>query len=202
MSETAILKAEVRKEFGTGAARSMRRNGLVPVVVYGKNKEVVSLSVEEKEITKLYRKPRFISTVIELDTGGKKYKVLPKDVQLHPTNELVRHADFVFLGDKIQKAEIPILFEGKDKAAGVKKGGFFNIVRRTLTLNCPVNSIPREVAIDVSNMQIGRSLKASQIKLPENCSLASKKDFIVASILGRAGKDTEETESQEEKPKE
>ncbi len=192
MSEAVALQAKTRDEFGTGPARTLRKEGWVPIVIYGKNKETVSLSVEEKEITKLYRKPRFISSVIEISAGSKKYKVLPKEVQLHPTTELVRHADFVFLEDKIQKAEIPILFEGKDKAPGVKKGGFFNIVRRTVKIYCPVSSIPREIIVDVGNMQIGRSLRASKISLPEGCSLVAKTDFIVASIVGRAGKDSDE----------
>ena len=189
MSGNAVLKGELRTTLGTGPARELRRAGLIPATVYGNKQTPLSVSLEEKEVTKLYRKHGFTSTVVELDIAGKKHKVLPKSVDLHPITDLVRHADFVFVASKgTQKAEVQVVYEGKERSVGVKKGGFFNIIHRKIELNCPVDNIPPHVEVDVTNMVVGASLKARSLKLPEGCSLFAKKDFILASITGRAGK--------------
>ncbi|WP_425363947.1 50S ribosomal protein L25/general stress protein Ctc [Candidatus Tisiphia endosymbiont of Hybos culiciformis] len=203
MSELLELAAEMREKFGTGAARDLRRKGMVPAVVYGANKEPLSVSIEEKEITKHYRKPGFISTIVQIKVGSKTHKVLPKAVELHPITDIVRHVDFVHLEEKTQRMEVPIVYEGKERALGVKRGGFFNIIKRTITLLCDVNNIPRNINIDVTNMLIGQSLKAKGIKLPEGVQLASKSDFIIATIIGRKGSkaENEETATEEVKAK-
>ncbi|XVN42109.1 MAG: 50S ribosomal protein L25/general stress protein Ctc [Candidatus Rickettsia vulgarisii] len=194
MSEALELIAETRDKFGTGVARDLRRNGMVPVIIYGAGKEILAASVQEKEITKHYKKPGFISTVVDLKIGAKTYKVLPKAVELHPITDIVRHVDFVHLERETQKMEVPVVYEGRDRSIGIKRGGFFNIIKRTITLLCDVNNIPKNVTIDITNMHIGQSLKAKTIKLPEGAKLASKEDFILATIIGRKGSKTEEEE--------
>lgn len=187
MNEILELEAEPRTEFGTGAARALRRKGRVPAIIYGANKAPISISLEEKEITKHYRKPAFISQLINLIIDKKHYKVLPKAVELHPVTDIVRHVDFVFLGNKIQKIEVPVVYEGKERALGVKRGGYFNIIKRRVTLLCDIENIPRNITVDVTNMPIATSLKSSIIKLPERCSFATKHEFVLATIIGRKG---------------
>ncbi len=187
MSEVLKLEASMREKFGTGVARDLRRRGLIPAVIYGAGKEMLAISIEEKEITKHYRRHGFISTVIQIKVGNKTHRVLPKDVELHPITDIVRHVDFVHLEEKIQRMEIPIIYEGKERAVGVKRGGFFNIIKRTITLLCEVDNIPKNVDIDVTGMYIGQSLKARNIKLPKGTEFASKNDFIIATIIGRKG---------------
>jgi len=197
MTDTVILFAEIREEFGTGPSRALRNNGRIPAIIYGRsNKEPIAISLEEKEITKYYRKPNFISSVIQLEIGKKKHKVLPKAVELHPIKDTVHHIDFVHLSNDVQKMPVPIVFEGKERAIGVKRGGFFNIVKRTITLLCDVNNIPKNITIDVSNMYVGQSLKVSNLNIPEGCTLTSKTDSVIASIIGSRGSKSEE----EEKP--
>ena len=105
MSEALELAAEMRQEFGTGPARELRRSGKVPAIIYGKGKDALAISIEEKEITKHYRKSGFISTVINIKIGTKAHKVLPKAVELHPITDIVRHVDFVYLDNKSQRME-------------------------------------------------------------------------------------------------
>ncbi|MFY9590085.1 50S ribosomal protein L25/general stress protein Ctc [Rickettsia endosymbiont of Halotydeus destructor] len=188
MSEILELAAEVRSEFGTGAARELRRTGRVPAIIYGANKTPVAISIEEKEITKYYRKPAFISGLININVGETQYKVLPKAVELHPVTDIVRHVDFVFLEEKTQKMAVPVVYEGKERALGVKRGGYFNIIKRTIPMLCDVNNIPRNITIDVTNMPIATSIKSSNVKLPEGCQFATKKEFVLATIIGRRGK--------------
>ncbi|MES2214961.1 MAG: 50S ribosomal protein L25/general stress protein Ctc [Pseudomonadota bacterium] len=189
MSDTTTLLADIREVVGTGSSRALRRTGMVPATLYGADKKPMSITILEKDITKLYRKHGFTSTVIQLEIGGKKHKVLPKSIELHPVTDIVRHVDFVYLDSKIQKVSVPIVFEGKERSLGVKRGGFFNIICRKITLLCPVNAIPQDITIDVVSMGVGMSLRTSQLKLPQGCSLVAKNDVVIASITGRGGKE-------------
>ncbi|NRB11107.1 MAG: 50S ribosomal protein L25/general stress protein Ctc [Rickettsiaceae bacterium] len=197
MSEVLAISAELRSKKGTGAARELRRQGRVPAVIYGAGKEAISISIAENEITKYYRQPQYISRLIEFQVGENKYKVLPKAIQLHPLTDVVRHADFVFLEKDIQKMQVPIVYKNKENCIGVKRGGYFNIVKRSLPLNCPVSNLPRKIEIDVTDVPIGTSIKAKELDLPEGISLTTDPEFVIASIIGRKGKSLEEEEAAE-----
>jgi large subunit ribosomal protein L25 len=201
MSELLTLAAELRQKSGTGDSRALRAEGKVPAIIYGAGKEVISIALEEKEATKLYRKHGFTSTVIELEINGVKHSVIPKSAQLHPITDLVRHIDFLHLDNDIQKVAIPVVFANKDKSIGLKRGGFLNIIKRKIELYCPVNSIPKNIVVDVERMYVGSNIKLSALTLPEGCKPVSKKDFVVVSITGRGGKSAgSEEASQEAKP--
>jgi large subunit ribosomal protein L25 len=197
MSEAVVLLAKMRLEFGTGHARALRKNARVPAIIYGAGKKPIAISLLEKDMTKLYRKPSFTSTIINLDIDNVQHRVLAKAVELHPVKDIVRHVDFVFLNDKIQKLEVPIIFENKDKALGVKRGGYFNIVKRTISVLCAIDNIPKNIIIDVTNMPVGKSLKSSDLVLPEGCNLLRKDDFIIASIIGSKGAKAEKDDEAE-----
>ncbi len=199
MSEVLTLAAEMREELGTGASRALRKRGMVPATIYGAGKEPMSIAVEEKELTKYYRKPQYISQVIQFEIGQKKFKVLPKAIDLHPITEIARHADFVFLENKMQKMEVPVVYTNKENCIGVKRGGYFNTVKRSLTLLCPVDNLPRKIEADVTDMPISSSLKAKEVMLPEGAKLIGDPEFIIASIIGKRGKtdDLDEPTDQE-----
>lgn len=194
MNEVVTLKAQLRTKSGTGPSRELRRNGMIPAIIYGPNKDPISISIEENEITKYYKRPLFLSQIFELDVDGKKYKVLPKTAELHLIKEMVTHVDFVFLEDKVQKLSVPIVYVNKTTSIGIKRGGYFNTVRRVLNISCPVKSLPRSIEIDVAKVKIGESIKASQAQLPEGATLLDNPDFVIASIIGKKGKGDADTE--------
>ncbi len=131
MSEALTLAAELREELGTGASRALRKKGMVPATIYGAGKEPLSIAIEEKEITKYYRKPQYISQLFELEIGQKKFKVLPKAIQLHPITDIVSHVDFVFLENKMQKMQVlPVLQQPTSRRCHRCFGGVYNNVER------------------------------------------------------------------------
>ncbi len=195
MPEEINISAVMRTEFGTGAARATRRKSMVPAVIYGPKQPLLAICIEEKEITKRYRAPSFTSTVIHLHVDDKQYKVLPKEVQLHPVTDIITHVDFTYLSEKSQKVSVPIVYQGRDKAIGVKRGGFFNIILRKLDLLCQVENIPSKLVIDVTNMHIGQSIKIHDLELPTGCELLSKSNKIIASIIGSKGSKTDSEET-------
>ena len=188
MTEILTLAAEMREESGTGAARALRRRGMVPATIYGAGKTPVSIAIEEKEITKYYKKPQYISQLIQFEIGQKKYKVLPKAIDLHPINEVVRHADFVFLESKMQRMQVPVVYVNKENCIGIKRGGYFNTVKRLLTILCPIDNLPRKIEVDVTEMQIASSIKAKEATLPEGAKLLEDPEFVIASVIGKRGK--------------
>lgn len=188
MSEMVQLVGEVRQNSGTGSARSLRNEHKIPAVIYGNGKQSMSISLEEKEVTKLYRQHGFTSKIIEIMIDGKAYKVLPKAVDIHPISELVRHADFMFLGAKRQNVAVPLVFVGKDKSIGLKRGGFLNVIKRRIDLDCPVDAIPEDIIINVGEMGVGSSIRVKEVTLPKGCELITRPDLAVVSITGRGGK--------------
>lgn len=200
MSEVLSLTAEIRDELGTGATRALRRRGRVPATVYGAGKKPLSISIEEKEITKNYRKPQYMSQIIEFEIGGKKHKVLPKAIDLHPITDVVYHADFVFLENKMQKLQVPLVYKNKENCIGVKRGGYFNTVKRSLKILCPIENLPRKIEIDVTNKLIGQSIKVTEAELPAGAKLLEKKDLVIASIIGKKGKDVDDAAPEQPKP--
>lgn len=188
MNEIVTLAAQLRTKSGTGPSRELRRNGMIPAIIYGPNRDAIAIAIDEKEITKYYKRPLFLSQVFELDIDGKKHKVLPKTAELHLIKEMVTHVDFVFVEDKVQKLSVPIVYVNKTTSIGIKRGGYFNTVRRVLNIACPVESLPRSIEIDVAKVKIGESIKASQAQLPEGAVLLDNPNFVIASIIGKKGK--------------
>ena len=197
MKETLTLQATKRTSFGTGGSRGLRREGMIPAVIYGNKETPIHIAIEQKEITKYYRKPQYISQIIQFEVGEKKYKVIPKAIQLHPVTDLVHHADFVFLDSKEQKMHVPVVYANRQNCIGVKRGGYFNIIKRTIPIICPVDKLPRKLEIDTTEFGIAHRVKTKDLLLPEGARFLIDSEFVIASIIGKKGKssvlDDEET---------
>jgi large subunit ribosomal protein L25 len=191
LNQMIELTAEHRN-LGTGPSRAIRRDGKITACLYGDKKEQLFFSLPQKDMTAYYRKGYFTSTIFLLKLDGKSIKILPHAVDLDPITELVTNVDFLYVKSDIQEVKIPILFDGKDKALGVKRGGFFNITRRKIKISCSQGNIPQFIPVDVTNMKAGLSLRVKDIVMPEGCTLLEDSNLVVASILGKVAK--EETE--------
>jgi large subunit ribosomal protein L25 len=135
-------------------------------------------------LTLNYLKGRFLSTIFVLDVDGKKQRVIPREVQLHPVTDVPVHADFMRLveGARI-KLYIPVHFKNQDESPGIKKGGVLNIVRHEIEFYCPADKIPQFIDADLKGFDIGDSLHISAIKLPDGIKpVISTRDFTVATI--------------------
>ena len=94
MSENAVLIAETRDRVGKGTSRALRRDGRTPAVIYGDKKDPISISLETKELVKTINHGAFLSSVFTVQVGSTKHNVLPRDMQLHPINDMPVHVDF------------------------------------------------------------------------------------------------------------
>ncbi len=178
------LKAIKRESTSSGSTNKLRTTGFIPAILYGGKNPNQKISIEKKAVRDIINSDNFLSKVLELDIEGKKEKVLPRDVAYHVVSEEPIHIDFmrVISGKKIV-LEIPVKFINHPDSPGLKRGGVLNIVRRTVELKCPAESIPDDITIDLTGTDIGTSLKISSVKLGDNIvPTITDRDFVIATV--------------------
>ncbi len=187
MSKIVQLKAVARGRAGKGASRAVRREGLVPGVVYGDKKEAQIITLNYRELEPHIQTGRFMSTLVDLEVDGQTVRAIPRDIQFEPVRDFIVHVDFLRLGKASRIAvDIPVHFKGQEASPGIKLGGSLNIVSHSLSLYCSADFIPDEIMVDVAGMQIGQSIHVSNITLPEGVSLVSRDDLTLCTISAQA----------------
>ncbi|HBM89634.1 MAG: 50S ribosomal protein L25/general stress protein Ctc [Parvibaculaceae bacterium] len=199
MAENTQLTAQARDRAGKGVARALRREGRVPAVVYGDKKSPDLISLSHNEVTKLWNRGSFMSALLDLEVDGKTQRVIPRDVQLDPVKDFVTHVDFLRLGKGAKIAvEVSVNFLNDEESPGIKRGGILNVVRYEVELNCPAESIPESIDVDLTGTDIGDSIHISAITLPEGVTpVITDRDFTVATIAAPAALVSEEQEAEE-----
>ena len=183
------IKATARARAGKGAARTVRREGKVPGVVYGGDeKEPQTVALEYNQLNILIKRGRFYSTVFDLDVDGRKSRVIPRDVQLDPVRDFPIHVDFQRIGaDNRVRVAVPMHFVNETLSPGLKRGGVLNIVRREVEVWAPADKVPDHFEANLEGLEIGRSIHISAVPLPEGVRpVITSRDFTVATIAGAA----------------
>ncbi len=184
MAETKKLAATVRSGTGKGAARSTRRDGRTPAVLYGGGEAPTPLSLDTRTVTKLIFAGHFLTTIFELDVDGKTERAIPRDYQLDVVKDHPLHVDFLRLkpGSRL-RLEVPVHFINHEAAPGIKRGGALNIVYHSVEMWVPADDIPDAITADLTGYDFNDSLHISAIPLPKGCKPTNPdKNFTVASI--------------------
>ncbi len=184
MADIASLSAVARRGNGKGAARAVRRQGRVPGVVYGSDKDPVSVSLDGKELGVEYHRAGFFSRLYDLSIDGQAERVLPREVQIHPVTDVPLHIDFLRLtADSRVNVDVPVVFVNDEESPGLKRGGVLNVVRHTIELLCRADSIPEVIEFDLTGTEIGDSIHISAVTLPDGVNPAiTDRDFTVATV--------------------
>ena len=188
------LKAQARSGVGKGAARALRRQGLVPAVIYGDKKPATPISVSYNEINKRIYAGGFLSHTFTIDVDGAKELVIPRDYQLDVVKDFPIHVDFLRIGkgSKIN-VQVPVHFINEEASPGIKRGGVLNIVHHTLDLTVEADNIPEAVTVDLSGLDVGDNVHISNIKLPAGATDHShEEDVTIATIVAPSGLRAEE----------
>jgi large subunit ribosomal protein L25 len=187
MSKIVQLKATQRGRAGKGASRAIRREGLVPAVVYGDKQSAQTLTLNYRELEPHIQTGRFLSTLVDLTIDGQTIRAIPRDVQFEPVRDFIVHVDFLRLGKASRIAvDIPVHFKGQELSPGIKAGGSLNIVSHSLSLYCSADFIPDDIMVDVAGLQVGASIHVSDIKLPEGVTSVSRDDLTLCTIAAQA----------------
>jgi large subunit ribosomal protein L25 len=189
MSAVESVSAEARDRAGKGAARATRRAGRVPAVIYGDKKEATLISLDPKSIDKLIHKKAFFATLLDIDLGGKKHRVLPRDVQFDVVTDRTLHVDFQRVGkDTKIHVNVPVVVRNEAAAPGIKRGGVLNLVRHEIEFICSPDHIPQMVEVDLTGLDIGGSIHISAVKLPEGATpTIRERDFTLVTIGAPSG---------------
>ena len=154
---------------GKGASRRLRKQNLVPAIIYGGGEEPTAISIKINELVKSLEYEAFFSQILTITTDkGDESQVVIKALQRHPAKGFPMHADFqrVVKGQKINM-NVPLHFLGAENAPGTKAGGILSTVVTDVEIVCIPSQLPEYLQIDVSAMEIGDLFRLSDIKLPE-----------------------------------
>lgn len=202
MSRNYAMTAVSRTQAGKGAARSLRREGKIPAVIYGDKKEPVKITLDENAINVEYYRGHMFTSLCDMDVEGAKHLVLARDVQLHPVTDFVEHVDFLRVTEKTKIAvNVPVTVINEDKAPGLtEENGILNVSRFEVEVTCRATNIPDEIEVDIEGKVIGDAIKASDAILPEGSKFViDDRDFTIGTISAPKVivEDEEETEGEE-----
>ncbi|MCX7585667.1 50S ribosomal protein L25/general stress protein Ctc [Phenylobacterium sp. 58.2.17] len=190
-----ILNVELRERIGTGGARAARREGLVPGVLYGGDKDPVAITVKSNEFRKALYTGKLLGHLVTLKHGNETQPVIAKVVDMHPVTDEPMHFD-LFRVDAHQtiKISVPVHFKNQEASPGLKKGGTLNVVRHEVELSCPADAIPEELVFDLTGLEIGDTIRIGAFELPKGVSPSVDRDFVIATVAGSAAGASEAAE--------
>ena len=214
MTDQITLNADLRERTGTNKAREIRNvDGMVPAIVYGDEKETLNIKLKLNELTKASENELFYTQVLLIKTEGKEEKVVLKELQRDPAKGKFLHADFQRVSSKTKlKVVIPVNFVNEEECAGVKvDGGVVAKAIREIEIMCLAGNIPESIDVDIENLNLGDSIRLTEISLPEGSEipgLTDETDQMIVSvnapkaveedpIVEEALEDGEVTESEE-----
>jgi large subunit ribosomal protein L25 len=193
------FSAEARNETGKGVARALRRENKIPAVIYGDGKEPVKISLSARDANVEYNRGHIYTTLSDIDVDGTKHLTLVRDVQTDPVKDFVMHIDFLRVTSKTKIAvNVPVQFINEDQAPYVHENGILNVTRYEIEIRCKATAIPEYIEADLSGLNIGDSVKSSDIKWPEGATpVIDDREFTIATIAAPKTAEEEEAEAEE-----
>ncbi len=179
--ERHSIEAELRTETGKGAARRIRRSGLIPGVVYGRGNEPRSIKVDPLDIEKLLQSNAIFDLTF-VGEDGEESTVIIKDYQKDVIKQNLLHVDFQFISmDEKITVSVPMHLEGE--AVGVRDGGVLQQLLREIDIDVLPSEIPEEITIDISELEVGESLSVADLELPETIDLVTDSDEVIVTVV-------------------
>lgn len=183
--KTVSMSGSLRENVGKKDTKALRSEDKVPCVLYGGSEQQIKFSVPKKDFIPLLFTPD--TNYVKINIEGKEHNAILQDIQYHPVNDEVLHADFLrIFDDKPIKIAVPVKTTGT--APGVLQGGKLNLKMRKVKLYGLPNDIPQEVVVDISKLNIGQGIKVSEISVPKVEFMEVKSSVIVAVKATRNAK--------------
>jgi large subunit ribosomal protein L25 len=165
-----VINAESRVRSSTSAVRRMRREGLVPGVVYGADEDNVNIKMDHNKILHKLEEEAFHSSILELKVDGKSEQVILRDYDVHPASDVrIMHVDFQRVSRKEKLSmTVPLHFTGEEECEGVSvDGGIISRIMNDLDIVCLPADLPEYIAVDISGLRLGDSVTLAEVILPE-----------------------------------
>jgi large subunit ribosomal protein L25 len=193
----SILDVEPRIRTGKGGSRKVRRDGLVPAVVYGKGVEALNLRVDPKALQQAIATEAGLNTLITLKGDGPfdGKVVILKDTQIDAIRREIQHVDFLAI-DLQKKIAVMVPVQPRGKSVGEKEGGTLQMVRHELEVFCLPTKIPTAIEVDVTALQVGDSVHIDEVTLPAGVEVPHDVNFTVLTVVGRMAEEVEGAEAE------
>ena len=174
-TDTIHLNAALRSDSGKGASRRLRREGLVPAIVYGGDRDPAKISIAHNEFIHELENDAMYTQVIELRVGEKKQDVILRDLQRHPYKNKIMHADFFRIDEnKPINIVVPVHVANAENCVGVKTdGGMMTQMVTEIEIIALPKDLPEYVEVDAENVHLGDTLHLTDIKLPEGVQIVA-----------------------------
>jgi large subunit ribosomal protein L25 len=196
-SNTLAFTAFPRKGEGRGASRRLRHAGKAPGIVYGGAEQPSPIELDHNALWHALKNEAFHSSILTMDLGGAKQRVLLRDVQMHPYRSQILHIDFQRVDENRKiHMKVPLHFVNAEVSPAVKLGGaIISHVMNEIDIACLPKDLPEFITVDLTAMEIGHAVKVSDLKLGEGVSAVTHgKDPVVATaVVPRAAAEAEET---------
>ena len=181
MADDATLVAQPRKDIGKGPSGRVRRQGLVPAVVYGLGQDTVPVSVPSRELVHILAGAAGANTLITLKVDGSDQLALARQIQKHPVKGTLLHVDFIRVrADQEIQADVPVHLLGE--AEGVKNGGVLEQALFTVSIEAKPADIPNALEVDISSLDIGGAVHVSDLVVPRGVKLNHEPEELVAQV--------------------
>ena len=167
------LDAEIRTDLGKGASRRLRHAGKVPAVLYGADKEAVSLTLTHNKVFQAQSFEAFYSHVLTLNIGKEKVEVLVKDMQRHAFKPVVMHLDFLRIdAKKALHTHVPLHFINEESADSIKlHGGHAEHHMVDVEISCLPGDLPEFIEVDLQNVELDQTLHLTDLVMPKGVTL-------------------------------
>ncbi len=176
--KTISLKGNSREITKKSAVKEMRRNHLVPCVLYGQGIQNIHFSLLDKDLTKILNTPN--SYLIELNIDGTVYNAVYHSAQFHPLTDEPLHIDFLSISDdKPVTISVPVYITGNSE--GIRQGGKLMLSTRKLKISALMKNLPDNIAVDITHLTIGKSIYAEDIEL-DNIQVLTPKNTVICSV--------------------
>lgn len=177
------IVAEAREASGSRAANRLRNEDKIPAVVYGHGMAPVSVTIARRDLRLALSGPQGVNAVVELEISGKKHATVVKELQRHKVRHNVTHVDFIVVNmDEEITVDVPVVLHGEAKAV-VAEGGLVDPAVDTLPIVTTPRNIPTEIAIDITNMQMGDVIRVADLTLPKGTTTTADPETAVVSVL-------------------
>ena len=199
MTVNTELAASRRHETGKGPARRLRAAGKVPAVLYGKDQEPVSLTLDAQEALSLFHSISVENTIVNvrIDDDKEELETLVREIQMHPYRPDIVHVDFYCIERGVAlEVEIPANYNGTPQ--GVRDGGVLEVILHEFRVKCLPSKIPESIEIEISHLEIGDSVHASDVSMEEGVELLTDPSQTACLVSApRAEEEPEEEEVEE-----
>ncbi|WP_435933109.1 50S ribosomal protein L25/general stress protein Ctc [Moraxella bovoculi] len=177
MSYTLNAVARSAEEQGKGASRRLRKENLIPAIIYGGESEAVSICVKTNELVKAISEDAFFSSIIGIELDGTKQEVIIKALQRHPSKGFPLHADFqrIVRGQEMNFS-VPVRVINEEQSAGKKTGGVLTQLVNDIQVTCLPRNLPEFIEIDVAKLEVGDNIRLGDVELPQGLSLVLQDD--------------------------